>query len=249
MTVQVLVATMHQKDHTLPQQLNLQCDAVVGNQGDRNAMEDDCFRAHRVLWIHSTLRGLSYNRNLALLFADADICLLADDDVVYEDGYVDTVCRAFEQHPDADVLLFDIRTADAPHGTLTRTRKIRWYNCLKWGSVRMAFRLESIRRHGIAFHLAFGAGTPRGYGEDTLFLVACLRHHLTVYTVPSVILSLSATRASTWFVGYDDAYLHNKGLLFREISPRFWWLLCLQDAYRHRRRYALPWYRAFRRMV
>ena len=39
MTLQVLVAAMNQRDHALPEQMNLQSDALIGNQCDRNAVE------------------------------------------------------------------------------------------------------------------------------------------------------------------------------------------------------------------
>ncbi len=245
MLLQVLIATMHQQDDTLLSAMRIQSDAVVCNQCDRRAITEYDRNGYRVLWLDDTGRGLSRNRNFALLLATADIVLLADDDVVYDDGYAARVCEAFRQHPDADVILFDIRGAK---GHIPRTMRIRWYNALRWGSVRVAFRLHRIQQCGIAFHLGFGAGTPRGYGEDTLFLNACLRRHLTILAVPITIASLSESRPSTWFRGYNADYLRNKGYLLRELSPRFSWLLCLQDAVRHRRLYRLPWYRAYRLM-
>lgn len=245
MTIQVLVATMHRQDTTLLDTMHIQSDAVVCNQCDCHHLVTYRHNGHRVLWLDDTGRGLSRNRNFALLLADADIVLLADDDVVYDDGYADRVLDAFRQYPEADVILFDIRGAK---GQIPRTMRIRWYNSLRWGSVRMAFRLHRIHQHGITFHLNFGAGTPHGYGEDTLFLNACLRRGLRVIAVPVTIASLVNTRPSTWFRGYDAAYLRNKGVLLREISPRFARLLCLQDAIRHRRLYHLPWYRAYRLM-
>lgn len=245
MTLQVLIATMHRETMDILNQMHIQSDAIVCNQCDRNALTEYRRDGHRVLWLDSTGRGLARNRNFALLLADADIVILADDDVVYDDGYAERICDAFRAYPDADVILFDIRGAK---GHIPRTMRIRWYNSLRWGSVRMAFRLQRIHRCGIAFHLWFGAGTPRGYGEDTLFLNACLRRGLTVLAVPVTIASLADRRPSTWFRGYDAVYLQNKGLLLRELSPRFAWLLCLQDAIRHRRLYHLPWYRAYRLM-
>lgn len=245
MKLQVLLATMNQREHTLPSTMNINCDVIVGNQCDRNAVTEFTHNGHHVTWLDTTGRGLSRNRNLALLFATADICLLADDDLVYDAGYVARVCDAFARYPDTDVLLFDIRGAS---GHIPHPMRIRWYNCLRWGSVRIAFRLKRVQEAGIFFHLGFGAGTPRGYGEDTLFLTACLRRGFTIRALPITIASLTDTRPSTWFRGYDTAYFQNKGHLFREIAPHFAWALCLQDAVRHRRRYGVPWYRAFRLM-
>lgn len=248
MKLQLLVATMHQTDRSLPQKMNIQCDAIIGNQCDRNGIEQTEWQGHRITWLDFAERGLSRNRDNALLRADADICLLADDDLVYDDGYVDSVCRAFEEHPDADMIVFDIRNHHMKHRISQKTVRVSWLNCLRWGSVRMAFRLDSVREHGIFFNLNFGAGTPRGYGEDTLFLTSFLHHGLKVYAVPTVIASLTDERQSTWFRGFDENYLRTKGPLFRAISPRFGWLLCLQDAVRHHRKYGMSWHQAYRLM-
>ena len=245
MKLQVLIATMHQTDDSLLRTMNIQSDAVVCNQCEHHAIREYTHHGHRILWWDDTGRGLSRNRNFALLLAEADIGLLADDDVIYEDGYAERICDAFRRFPEADVILFEVRGAN---GTIPRVMRIRWYNALRWGSVRMAFRIHRVQQCGIAFHLGFGAGTPRGYGEDTLFLNACLRRGLTVLAVPVTVAALSNERPSTWFRGYDTTYLQNKGALFRELSPRCAWMLCLQDAVRHRRQYRLPWYRAYRLM-
>ena len=34
--LQVLVATMHQKDLSLVEKMNIRCDAVIANQADKN---------------------------------------------------------------------------------------------------------------------------------------------------------------------------------------------------------------------
>ena len=39
MTLQVLVATMHQTDHSLLEKMNIQSDAIVVNQCNRNEVE------------------------------------------------------------------------------------------------------------------------------------------------------------------------------------------------------------------
>ena len=39
MKIQVLVAAMHQTDHSLPEKMKIQCDAIIGNQCDHNSIE------------------------------------------------------------------------------------------------------------------------------------------------------------------------------------------------------------------
>lgn len=245
MTVEVLVAAMHQTDHSLPRRMNLQSNAIVGNQCEENSVEEFEYNGHTVSYYNSDKRGLSKNRNTALIYATGDICLLADDDMVYKDGYVEVVEKVFAETPEADVIIFNIEEPVPTRAITKRKTKVSYFNYLRFGSVRIAFKLDKIRENAIFFNQCFGAGTERGFGEDNLFLTACLKNKLSVYAVPESIAVLTEERESTWFRGYDAAYLHNKGLLFRAISKRWSWFLCLQDALRHHKRYGLSAIQAY----
>lgn len=249
MRVQVLAAAMHQADHSLLEKMNIRCDTIVGNQCDRNEVEQFEWQGHHITYLNFAERGGALNRNNALLRADADICLLADDDMVYHDNYVQTVQAAFAAHPDADVIIFNIDEPKATRYITPAVTRVSWLNYLRYGAVRIAFRLQPIRENGIFFNLCFGPGTERQFGEDTLFLTSCLRHKLTVYAVPESLASLTEERESTWFQGYDSTYLHNKGLLFHAISRRWYRVLCLQDALRHHKKYGLSLWNAYRQMT
>ena len=254
MSVQVLVATMHQSDHSLLEKMNIQSDAIVGNQCDRNSIEDFVYRGHNIRYLNFAERGVGLNRNNALMRADADFCLFADDDIVYRDGYVDIVENAFEAFPDADVIAFNFldRTDYGdmqPRHTIAKASRVRWHNYLRYGTARIAIRLSSIREHGIAFNLCYGGGTAHAHGEDNLFLTDCLKKKLKIYAVPDVVAELTDDRPSTWNGVYDDKYLKDQGCLYREISRRWWKLLCLQDAVRHHGEYHKTITDAYKSMV
>ena len=72
--LQVLVATMHQKDLSLVEKMNIRCDAVIANQADKN----EILTEDNVTMITTKTRGVGLNRNIALLAADAEILLFAD---------------------------------------------------------------------------------------------------------------------------------------------------------------------------
>lgn len=249
MKIQVLVATMHQTDHSLLEKMNIQTDAIVGNQCDRNEIEEFEWNGHKIQYLSFAERGLSQNRNNALIRADADVCLLADDDMVYDNNYAQTVEEAFNNHPDADVIIFNIKEPVIQRYVIQKTMKVNYLNYLRYGSVRIAFKLQSVREHAITFNQCFGTGTPRGFGEDNLFLTACLNNKLRIYAIPQSIASLTEERDSTWFKGYDEKYFKNKGLLFKRISRRWYRLLCLQDAIRHHRKYGMSWSNVYKLMV
>ena len=254
MSVQVLVATMNQKDHSLLETMNIQSDAIVGNQCDHNSVEDFFYNGHKIRYLNFAECGVGLNRNNALMRADADICLFADDDLVYVDGYVDIVEKAFQQFPDADVIAFNFEDHTdygdkQPRYTITKASRVYWHNYLRYGTARIAIRLESIRKHGILFNLCYGGGTEHNHGEDNLFLTSCLKNGLKIYAVPQVIADLMDDRASTWDGGYDDKYLKDQGALYYEISRHWWKLLCAQDAIRHHGEYHKSAWDAYKTMI
>ncbi len=51
MKLQVLVATMHQKDYSLLDKMNIQSEAIVINQCDENSFEDIEYKGKNVRFI------------------------------------------------------------------------------------------------------------------------------------------------------------------------------------------------------
>ena len=95
MTIEVLVATMHQKDHSFLDHLNLQSDAVVINQCDENSYTEYSYNGHTICCYSFAERGVGLSRNNALMRATSDIILFADEDIVYEDGYGEAILKAY----------------------------------------------------------------------------------------------------------------------------------------------------------
>ena len=250
MTVQVLVAAMNQRDHSLLEKMNIRSDVIVGNQCNRDAVERFEYRGHRAMYLNFAERGVGLNRNNTLMRADGDICLFADDDMVYRDDYVETVCRAFEEHPETDVILFNLEEPVPVRYVIPRPMRVGWLNYLRYGTARVAVRLKSVKEKGIYFNQCFGGGTEHCHGEDNLFLTACLKNGLKIMAVPAYIGRLTEERPSSWNSGYDEKYLRDQGVLYRTISRRWWRLLCLQDAVRRRRSYEAvgSWRKAYRIM-
>ncbi|MBQ8849449.1 MAG: glycosyltransferase [Clostridia bacterium] len=237
MKIQVLIATMHQKDHSLLEKMNIQTDAIVGNQCDRNEVEDFVLNGHNIKYLSFAERGVGLNRNNALMRADADVCLFADDDMVYENNYAETVERAFSENPDADVIVFNLRENVVTRRIITKKTNVGYFNYLRYGTARVAIRLSSVKRNGIYFNQCFGGGTEYCHGEDNIFLNSCLKKGLKIVAVPEYIASLTEERASSWNNGYDEKYIRDQGILYRTLSKKWWKLLCLQDAFRRRKSY------------
>lgn len=248
MRIQVLIATMHQTDHSLLEKMSIQTDAIVGNQCDRNEVEDFKWNGHKIKYLNFAERGVGLNRNNALMRADADVCLFADDDMVYVDGYAEKIENAFNANPKADVIVFNLVEKDSKRKQIKKRVRVGYLNYLRYGTARVAFKLDRVKAQGIYFNQCFGGGTAHGHGEDNLFLTACLDKGLKIYALPVEIAELKDERPSSWNTGYDDKYLIDQGVLYRTISRRWWRLLCLQDAIRRHRSYNRGVFSAYKLM-
>jgi glycosyltransferase involved in cell wall biosynthesis len=249
MNVEVLVAAMHQKDHSLIEKMHLKSDAIVANQSDYNSIESFEWNGYKIRYLNFAERGVGLNRNNALMRASGDICLFADDDMVYVDDYVGKVQKAFEKYPDADVIAFNLIEPKITRYVIKKAYKVGFLSYLRFGTARVAVRLKSIREKGIYFNQCFGGGTEHSHGEDNIFLTDCLRKGLKMYAIPEYIAELTEERPSTWKCGYNEKYFYDQGALYRMISPRWWKLLCLQDALRHRNLYKCGWLCSYRKMT
>lgn len=248
MKVQVLVAAMHQKDHELLDKMNIQSDVIVGNQCDFNSVEEFEYKGFNAKYLNFKERGVGLNRNNALMRANGDICLIADDDMEYVDNYSKSVIEAYEKLPKADVIVFNLIEEKPTRYIIKKIKKVNKFNYLRYGAARFSFRLKSVKEKAIYFNQCFGGGTEHSAGEDNIFLATCLKNKLKVYSYPVYIAKLLEDRESSWFKGYDEKYLKDKGFLYKTISPRWWKLLCLQDAFRKRKKYNMSFIKAYKTM-
>ena len=231
--LQVLVATMHQKDLSIVEKMNIRCDAVIANQADRNEFLID----DGVKMITTNTRGVGLNRNIALLAADAEILLFADDDVVYYDDMPQAVIGAFRENPQADVIVFGLDITR--NGQITERRRLRKkqlhiWNAMRFGTVRVAVKREALLRGNITFNQNFGGGCRFSSGEDSLFLKACFDAGLRVYA-HDYVLGTCAKDTSTWFVGHNEKYFYDKGVLMRYLFPRIPQLMAIYFGVRFKR--------------
>lgn len=249
MRIQVLVAAMNQKDHSLIKKMNIRTDAIIGNQCSFNSVEKFNIGDQQIQYLNFAERGVGLNRNNALMRATGEICLFADDDMEFVDNYSDIVQDVFKQFPDADVIVFNLAEEIPTRYVIKKIEKVGYLNYLRYGTARVAFKLKSVRDNGIYFNQCFGGGTEHCHGEDNIFLTDCLKAGLKIYAVPKTIAKLTEERKSTWNLGYDEKYLVDQGCLYRAISKRWWKLLCLQDAIRRGKRdYKKTWKDAYRIM-
>ncbi len=216
---EILCTTMHQTDFSKLNEMNVHTDIVYANQCNRTAYEELEFDGHTAKMISTETRGVGKNRNLALIYASADICLMADDDVRYADDMEEKVLGEFARHPDADVIVFHFASND-PHRKPPQYLKTKkWPKLARtpWGSIRIAFRLNSVRRANAWFTALFGGGCLFPSGEDSMWIKALRRAGLTFYVSQETIGEVSYA-TSTWFTGYDEKYFYGVGACYAAIN-------------------------------
>lgn len=236
MKVQVLASVMNQTLQNIINHMQLDSDAVIINQCDRLAYEETEYRGHRIRFFSFPDRGVGKSRNEAILRADRDICLFSDEDIVYEPGYEAAIAAEFEKRPDADMILFNVKVEESRRTYFIQEQKrVRWYNCGRYGAVSFAVRRESLLASGVTFSLLFGGGARYSNGEDSLFLKEFIQKGYRVYTSP-LIIAREEEGESTWFAGYNEKFFRDRGVLYRYLYGRLDWLMALRFLLAHRRK-------------
>ena len=221
MTYQLLVSTMHQAGDGLYEEMNIHADALIINQCDRNDVTTYRKEPFSLTMYSFSERGVGLSRNSALMRATADIVEFADDDMIFSDTHREDVLREFEQHPEADAILFSIESLnpERPLLTIKKFGRVSKLDALKYGCARLAVRRDKIIYHNLCFSLLFGGGAVYGSGEDTVFLQDCLRAGLKIYKSPVKVADVKQD-SSTWFRGFTPTYYRDKGALFAAALPK-----------------------------
>lgn len=232
---EVLCVTMHQNDFSKIKEMNIRSDVVFANQGDHTSYEELEFDGHTAKMISTQTRGVGLNRNLALMYASADICLMADDDVIYHDDYQEVILREFREHPDADIFIFHFDTdSERKQVRYKKTKKCGRFARQPWGGIRIAFRLSSVRKANIHFTTLFGGGCVFPSGEDSMWLTDARRRGLRFYVSKETIGRVSF-ETSTWFSGVDEKFFYGKGAFYQAVHPRLKYLWMLYFVLRTRK--------------
>lgn len=232
MRVEVLVSTMNQTDYSLVEKMRISTDAVVVNQCQEDSVIEYDYNGNRIKWINSTTRGLSVSRNICLSEARGEICLIADDDLEYVEGYAEIVQKAFENNKKASIIRFKVlgieeKFKDYPE----KTEKIGLLKSMKISSVEIAMLRNKVA--GLKFDEYIGAGTRFCMGEENAFLVHSIKKGLKIHYSPQVISGLHIT-SSSWKDIPAERYFISRGAAFEAMDLKIVHLLIIQFAVRKR---------------
>lgn len=216
-TLEILLSTMHRKDlafldHIFQYTTFNEVQILIINQTTPDTLLQSSLQNIRV--INSFEKGLSKSRNLALQHAIGDICLLADDDTYFIEGFDRIIQDSFKKYSQAAVITFQIRTFEGrafrAYGGKPKMAKTPG-DIADVCSIEIAFRRNAIINNGISFNELFGLNSYFPMAEEYLFVRDALRAGLTIWYVPCEIVAHSQTTSTSDYG--NDRVLYTKGAL------------------------------------
>lgn len=212
MNIQILMATMSKQNISDInwQEKGVKSPLLLINQSDFDGTE----QLDNITMLSNKERGSSKSRNLAIENATGDICIIADDDVSYLDGYEKIIKDAYEKYPDADVITFQIQTTEGKPFKPNYSNVESYHDkmsILKCASIEITFKRESIINQGLSLDLEFGLGSKYRVHDEIIFLRDALDKGLKCVYIPVPIVVHPPESSGT---DYNDALLYSKGAAF-----------------------------------
>src|SRR5699024_4944362 len=173
--IDVLIATMERDaddflDVMFPEALPKNVHVWVVNQSETRQLAST---RPRVKVLNTTEKGLSKSRNMALSATTADVCVFADDDVVFLADFAEKISRAYRQLPHCDFIRFRYECAPgivAKSYPLHPKTELSWPDVLSCSSLEMTLRPKAVRAQQLTFDERFGLGSTYVMGEEQVFL-------------------------------------------------------------------------------
>ena len=188
-------------------------DIIIVNQTD----EDKLLISERpnVKVINSFERGSPASRNLAIRNAAADVCLMADDDIIYQSDLKEHIETAYLEYPDAAMISFQ---AINEHGQLfadyfpegTHTKK----SLKKIYTIVISFKRELFKANQVYFNHYFGVGSLFKGETEYAFLRNGFDKGLKMFHVAKVIVQ-HPDENSGRLMGSDNALFARSALAQR----------------------------------
>lgn len=237
MNLDVLVSTMFD-NKGLYDSMNIKGSAIIVNQTDYEDREIIQKNNNILKFISSKDRGLSKSRNLAIKNSDADICLFADNDVTYEDNYINIILDAYKKYPDADIIAFTVKSTDDSRSVnVLKNGKVNRIMSMKISSVQISFKRSIIEDSNLYLNENFGAGSSQfNSGEENIFLYQAISKGLNVYYVDKKIAEVDFDN-STWYGKDTKKDLITKGAMFYSMSSLVYPFYIIQFAVRKYKEY------------
>lgn len=187
---------------------------IISHQITKNEFDTLPYELQRndVIVYKMYTKGLSKNRNLLIEKADADICIIADDDVTYTFEYIDAIKYEFSHNNDLALLTGKINTREKekPYKKYSDSEYyVSWKNFTKISSIEISFRRKLIQGN-IYFDINFGLGSSKYSlgGEESIFISDCLKNQLKIKYIPQFVVNHPYESSRNFINGNQLAQYH-----------------------------------------
>lgn len=228
-SIEILIATMNQEslDFLIPMfpfSPFSNFSILIVNQSQSGKKLISNFENIRV--INSEEKGLSKSRNLALKNAVGEILLIADDDVIFLEGFNSKIIKAYNEFQNAAAIKFSVLKSN---GKLmkkypsTSKENSNILDILESSSIELTLNKEKIDKANIQFDENFGLGAAFEIGEEAIFLTDLKKKKMQIAFVPEVIIKHEGSTSSEKKNEIEKYY--NQGALFTRIFKKnyiFW---------------------------
>lgn len=176
--------------------------------------------------INSLEVGSPISRNTAIYHSIGDICLLADDDIVYHPDFDAYILQSFQNNPKTDIISFEavneLGNKQAKYPAKGAHNKSSLYSVFTWC---MSFRRSTIRKSEVFFNHYFGVGSEFKGMTEIMFLRNAWDKGLKMMHIPIVIVEHSED-SSGRRMGSDNAfYAKSAGAQRFYGNLSYFWLL------------------------
>lgn len=191
--LEILLSTMNRNSldflaKLFPNNSYFNYNFLIINQTKKDCLLKSKYKNIRV--INSFTKGLTNSRNLALENAKGPVCLIADDDVIYNSNFEAVILKSFKENAIANIITFkmkDLEGEDFKNYTAST-----WHSVLSLkqvNSVVIAFKLKDVIAKNIIFNPYFGLGSTFETADEYIFLRDCLKADLKLWFQSDYILS------------------------------------------------------------
>ncbi len=189
---EILISTMFRSDllfleKMFPKGNFEKFSILIVNQTDAKRQLKSPYTNVRV--INTEERGLPQSRNMAIRNAIGDICLIADDDVLYKEGFESIILQGYIQYSNAAVITFQLEDTEGtlyrkyPNNHVHDNQSIHSVN-----SVVISFKRKSIIDYNILYNPHFGLGSIFESADEYVFMKDVLKAGLPSYFIPKILL-------------------------------------------------------------
>lgn len=187
--------------------------------------------------------GLSHSRNMLLENASKKLGLIADDDLVFFEGFDEKVAQGFNLFKDAAAVKFITVTFEGVPFRKYPKKPVAHLNAmwrLNSSSIEMALNISKVRESGLRFNTHFGLGSTFPLGEEPIFINELHDAGYQVSHVPEIIVSHKTEKDSD-NITLEENYTIRGAYLQKIFAARFPLWIGIQLLYHLKSGEVKPW--------